>query len=233
MSAAPPRVEIHPDLVAAASAAARLAGDALRAAVESRGGAALAISGGASPAPFFAALARAALPWESIDVFQVDERVAPDGDESRNATSQRAAFAAVESRHPKRFHWMPVTASDLDGAASLYLAAIRAAAGTPPVLDVVHLGLGSDGHTASLFPGERLDPAMEVAVTAQHGGWRRMTLNLPLINRAKLAIFLVGGASKRQALAALRRRDAACVAARVDARDTVVLADRAAAQAAA
>jgi 6-phosphogluconolactonase len=221
-------VEIHADAATLAAAAARRVAAALCDAVDRRGSATFAISGGTSPHPFFAELARLPVPWARVTVFQVDERIAPDGHPERNATLQKDAFAAVLAEHPARFQWMPVTAEDLAAAAMQYGAAVRAAAGAPAALDVVHLGLGVDGHTASLFPGERLDQARDVAVTAAHAGRRRMTMTLPLLNGADLVVFLVVGADKRAALAALRRRDPDCVATGVQARRIVVLADAAA-----
>jgi 6-phosphogluconolactonase len=222
------RVEAHPDGAALAVAAARLTADGLTAAVTLRGRATLALSGGKTPGAFFAALAATPLPWERIAVFQVDERLAPSGHPERNATLQRRAFAPVLRQHGSRFHWMPVEDADPVRAGKAYVDTLEAAAGSPPVLDVVHLGLGPDGHTASLFPGGRLDADGDVAVTDVHAGWRRMTMTFPIIDRARLVLFLVSGEDRRQALAALLRGDAGCVAARVRAERIVVLADAAA-----
>ena len=171
-------------------------------------------------------LAVEVLPWERLHVFQVDERVAPATHPERNAQPARAAFAAPLAAHPERFHWMPVEAADLAAAAREYAGELAAVAGTPPALDVIQLGLGDDGHTASIFPDDpELYRADGVAVTAIERGWRRMTLTMPVINRARSLVWLVTGRGKQDALARLRRSDPAIVASRVRRADAVVFAD--------
>src|SRR5690606_38636191 len=130
------------------------------------------------------------------------------------------------------FHWMPVTAADPEGGARRYAEELAAAAGVPPVLDVVHLGLGDDGHTASIFPGGDVPEDVDVALTGVHQGRRRMTLTLPAINRARAIVGVVAGAGKRAALAAMLAGDAECVASRVRRDGAAVFVDRAAAPAA-
>ena len=145
-------------------------------------------------------------------VFQVDERVAPPGSDERNLT---ALAAALPSLPPSRLHAMPVECDeDLDSAAQSYDILLHALAGTPPVLDLVHLGLGDDGHTASLFAG---DPALEivdrdVVVVGMQRGHRRMSLSLPTLSRARRRAWLVTGAGKAQLLATLLRGDPAWLA---------------------
>jgi 6-phosphogluconolactonase len=171
----------------------------------------------------FARLGEEGLDWGHIDVFQVDERVAPDGDEDRNLThiSANLPNAAVDRLRP-----MPVTDDDLDSAATRYEARL------PKPIDLVHLGIGPDGHTASLVPG---DPVLEVAnrlvapTGGEYEGHRRMTLTYPALAAARQVFWLVAGADKRDALAKLLAGDPSIPAGRVDAPDALVLADRAAA----
>jgi 6-phosphogluconolactonase len=197
-------------------AAARLT-TALREAVGARGRATLALSGGRSPAPMFERL-DPVLPWPSIDVIQVDERVAPDGDPERNLTIQ---LAHLPPPARERLRPMPVTIADLDAAAHRYATEL------PDRLDAVHLGLGEDGHTASLVPD---DPVLEiadrdVAATDSYEGHRRMTLTLPSLARAGLIVWLVTGAAKAEALRMLLADDPRIPASRVAAPRQVVVAD--------
>lgn len=203
------------DVVAAA--ADELAG-ALVGRLAEPGRCSLALSGGSSPGPVFERLAAARIDWERVDVFQVDERVAPDGDDARNLTGQRAALL---DRVPCRTFPMPVTATDLDHAARRY------ADDLPAELDVVHLGLGDDGHTASLVPG---DPALDivastVAITGDYRGHRRMTLTYPALHRARRIVWFAAGASKRPMLERLVAGDATIPGGRVASDRAVVVTD--------
>jgi len=222
-------VEVLPDPETLALRAAAVIAQAAREAVEARGRFVLAVSGGGTPMRMFEMLAEADVPWEQVELFQVDERVAPEGDPGRNLTQLRGCLLDRLPMLPAVYP-MPVEMPDLDAAASRYGHALHRQAGTPPVLDLVHLGLGDDGHTASLLPG---DPALEatgdVAVTGSYRGHRRMTLTYPVLNRARAILWVVAGAGKAGALARLIAGDPGIPAGRVATGQARVLADRAAA----
>lgn len=226
VSGEPELIVVRGAAQAAERAAAWLAA-ALAAHVAARGNASLAISGGRTPQKMLEILAREPLPWERIDVLQVDERVAPKGHVDRNATAAAAAFAAQVARHPERFHWMPVEDPSLAQASAAYTRTLREVAGEPPTLDVVHLGLGADGHTASLFPGSPLvdEAEADVAVTDEQLGRRRMTLTLPVLNRARQILWVITGADKAATLARMLAGDPTVVASRVRRSGAVIVAD--------
>lgn len=214
----------------AREAAERIAAD-VRAAVAARGRFLMAVSGGRTPWLMLEHLALQSLPWDAVHVFQVDERVARAGDADRNLTHLRAALLERVPLPAANMHAMPVEELDLDGAARSYAAGLAACAGSPAVLDIVHLGLGPDGHTASLVPGSALlDEAHEaVGVTGPYQGHRRMTLTFPVINRARRVLWVVTGAEKAAMLRRLRAADPTIPAGRVRQELATLLADRAAA----
>lgn len=222
-------VEILPDGPALAARGAELVGQRLSDAVAARGRATLAVSGGSTPAAFLARLAGKPVPWEAIHVFQVDERVAPRGDPDRNLTGLRAALLDRAPIPPANVHPMPVDDPDLDAAAAGYADELRNVAGPEGRLDVVHLGLGDDGHTASWPPGDPvIDATTDVAIVGPFNGRRRMTLTPPAVNRAGWIMWLVAGADKAPALARLLTRDPARPASRVRRSVATLLADAAA-----
>ena len=225
-------LEVFAAADAAAIAAAKLIARDARAAVAARGRFVMAVSGGHTPWVMLKALAAESLPWPFVEVVQVDERIAPAGDPDRNLTHLRESLAQAPLR-PEQIHAMPVEARDLSAAAEAYAATLRELAGTPPVLDLVHLGLGPDGHTASLVPGDQvLDvAAADVALTGVYQGRRRMTLTYPAIDRARRILWLVTGADKTAMLARLLRGDRSIPAGRISRAEAVVIADRAAAPA--
>jgi 6-phosphogluconolactonase len=225
------RVVTAADPVALARLAAEEIATALRTAVAARGLATLAVSGGSTPGELLAALAVETLPWDRVHLFQVDERLAPAGHPDRNLELLRARLVHPRGLPDGQVHPMPVEDPDPEAAADRYARTLREVAGVPPVLDVVQLGLGADGHTASLLPD---DPVLEVddrdvAATGSYGGWRRLTLTLPTIARARTIVWLVRGADKRAMVSRLLAGDLAIPAGHVPADRAVLYADAAAA----
>ena len=226
------KVEVLPDPEAVARRAAGILAAEARAAAVARGRFLLAVSGGSTPWAALRLLAGEDVPWDRVQLFQVDERAAPVGHPDRNLTQLRESLIARVRIPPAQVHAMPVDAGDLEEGAARYAAELEAAAGHPAVLDVAQLGLGADGHTASLFPG---DPALDVAAadvvaTGAHLGWRRMTLTFPALDRARSVLWIVTGDGKADALVRLRRGDRGIPAARVRSDGAVLLADEAAAR---
>ena len=226
------KIEVYLDDDVVARKAAAVIAAAARAAVTSRGRFIMAVSGGHTPWRMLRVLASDELPWQQVHVVQVDERVAPATDPDRNLAHLRASLLDHAPLPPDHIHAMPVEAADLDRAAEQYTLTLRDVAGSPPVLDLVHLGLGPDGHTASLVPG---DPVLDitdadVAATGPYHSRRRMTLTFPIINRSRLVLWLVTGSEKAATLVRLRDGDRSIPASRVRQDRSLVLADRAAAE---
>ena len=223
------KVEVFADPESVAQQAAALIAAEARAAVAARGRFIVAVSGGHTPWVMLRALSEEEVPWRSVHVAQVDERVAPAGDPDRNLTHLVKSLRAPLG--PEQILAMPVESPDLERAAAQYAASLREIAGSPPVLDLVHLGLGPDGHTASLVPG---DPVLEVtaadvALTGSYQGRRRMTLTYPTINRSRRILWLVTGSEKVEMLGRLLKGDPSIPAGRLRQDQAVVFADRAAA----
>jgi 6-phosphogluconolactonase len=223
-------LEILPDLEQVSRRAAAIIAAHARAAVAAYGRFLLALSGGATPQPAFRLLADEDVPWSRVHLFQVDERIAPRGHPDRNLTALQESLLSRVPIPAGQIHAMPVDDPDLERAAARYAGELASAAGATAVLDLAQLGLGADGHTASLFPGEpALDAAADVALAGEHQGRRRMTLTLPALHRAQRVVWLVSGEGKADALARLRRGDLAIPAARVRRDRALLLADEAAA----
>lgn len=219
-------MEIHAVAPAdVASTAATLIADELGAAVAARGRATLALSGGSTPAEMLAELATRRLPWERIHLFQVDERVAPHAE--RNLSVLRDNLLDAVAVPEANVHPMPVADADPDAAARRYVAVLRSRAGDPPSLDVVHLGLGADGHTASLVPGKGASEVLDrdITTTGIYRGHRRMTMTLPLLSRSRWVLWLVRGSEKAGAVRQLVAGDEAIPAARVRAERAELVAD--------
>jgi 6-phosphogluconolactonase len=208
---------IVPDAASLAARAASFVQERAGAAVAESGRFTFAVSGGKTPWAMFTELAHEEVPWEAVEIFQVDERVAPEGDPDRNLTHLHQSLGKA----PAKVLAMPVENPDLEEAVSAYSELL------PVRFDLVHLGLGPDGHTASLVPG---DPVLEVndrlvAVTQPYQEHRRMTLTYPALARADEILWLISGEDKREALSKLLAGDRSIPAGRVQARHSTILAD--------
>jgi 6-phosphogluconolactonase len=211
-------LETLPDAAAVAAAGATFVAELARAAVADDGSFHFAVSGGHTPWAMFAELTQQQVPWDGVVIYQVDERVAPPGDPDRNLAHLRQALGPA----PAQVWPMPVNESDLEAAAADYAASL------PGQFDLVHLGLGPDGHTASLVPG---DPVLDVtdrlvALTRPYQDRVRMTLTYPALARARQILWLVTGSDKKDPLARLLAGDTAIPAGRVEAAASLVMADR-------
>jgi 6-phosphogluconolactonase len=225
------QVEVLPDAKAVARAAAKFVAEQARQAIAARGRFVVAFSGGSTPWQMLCDLAEESVAWQNVFVAQVDERIAPVGDPDRNLTHLRESLLSHAALPEEQLCAMPVEADDPAAAAASYEQRLQAIAGSPAVLDLVHLGLGADGHTASLVPGDSVLDVQnrDVALSGIYQGRRRMTLTYPILNRARQILWLVTGDSKVEMLARLRSADPAIPAGRISQQHALLLADRAAA----
>ena len=226
------KIQILADADVVAKEAAKVIAAEARSAVAARGRFIMAVSGGHTPWQMLRALASEDVPWGSVHVVQVDERIAPAGDPDRNLAHLRESLLEHAPLPAEQIYAMPVEEVDLEAAARRYARTLEQIAGTPPLLDLAHLGLGPDGHTASLVPN---DPVLnvldrDVALTGVYMKRRRMTLTYPMLNRSRRILWLVTGAEKVAMLPRLCAADASIPAGRVHQEHALVLADRAAAE---
>lgn len=224
-------LEVLDTVDSVAQRAADIIAKEARIAVSARGRFVVALSGGHTPWVMLRALANADVPWPAIHIVQVDERVAPAGHPDRNLTHLRESLLDHAPLTASQIHAMPVESADLAAAAARYAATLREIAGSPPTLDLVHLGLGPDGHTASLIPG---DPVLnvndaDVAMTGIYQGRRRMTLTYPIINRSRRILWVVTGGEKMRMLDRLLVGDESIPVGRIRREQALLLADAAAA----
>lgn len=224
-------LRVFADADAAAREAAKIIAAEARAVVAARGRFVMAVSGGQTPLQMLRALANEEISWNNTYVVQVDERVAPAEHADRNLTHLRKSLLAQVPLRPEQIYAMPVEEKDLEAAARTYAQVIQDLAGTPPVLDLAQLGLGLDGHTASLVPG---DPVCEitdadVAITGYYQERRRMTLTYPMLNRSRRILWLVTGAEKAEIFVRLCDGDISIPAGRIRQDKALLLADREAA----
>jgi 6-phosphogluconolactonase len=210
----------------AARAAQIIASDA-RAAVAARGRFVMAVSGGRTPWQMLRDLANEEMPWANVHVIQVDERIAPAGDKDRNLTHLRESLLSHAPIPENQIHAMPVEASDLDQACRDYTAELNSICGTPAIIDLAHLGLGPDGHTASLIPGDPVCAVQdaEVALTGLYQNRRRMTLTYPILNRSRHILWVVTGGEKAPMVPRLLAGDPSIPAGPIAQANATLLAD--------
>jgi len=217
----PPRIEVLPDAAAVAERGAAFVAEQARAAVADHGWFTFAVSGGHTPWAMFAHLVDEDVPWAQTAIYQVDERVAPADDPDRNLAH---LLASLPPQSGAEIHPMAVEEADLEEAAAAYATSL------PETFDLIHLGLGPDGHTASLVPNDPVLGVLDrrVAVTGEYQGGRRMTLTYPTLNAAHQVLWLVTGEDKVDALRRLRAGDTSIPGGRVTAARALIIADRAA-----
>lgn len=220
--------QVFPDAETASGAAAGYIASCVRRLLEKQAQFLLALSGGRTPGRMFNHLAAEQLPWNRVHLLQADERVAPAGAAERSLTGLQLNLLMQANLPKPELHAMPVEMADLEAGARAYAHTLEQLGGTPPVLDLVQLGLGSDGHTASLVPGDAALTVMDqdVAVTGTYKGCSRMTLTFPLINRARHVLWLVTGTEKAEMLARLVAGDSSVPAGRISRERAVVFADQ-------
>jgi 6-phosphogluconolactonase len=225
------KIQVFTDADSVAREAAALIATEIRAAVAERDRFIMAVSGGHTPWAMLSALAGENVPWNKVHIAQVDERLAPAGHPDRNLTHLRESLLEQAPLPPEQICAMPVESPDLEAAAKEYATTLAKLVGFPPVLDLIHLGLGPDGHTASLVPGDTVLEISDrdVGITGIYQGRRRMTLTYPVLNRARRVLWLVTGKEKVGMLARLLNADPSIPAGRVNQDRALVLADRAAA----
>jgi 6-phosphogluconolactonase len=214
-----------------AQEAAKAIAKTARAAVAARGRFVMAVSGGRTPWQMLRALANEEVSWKNVHVVQVDERIAPAGVPERNLTHLRESLLEHAPLPLEQIYAMPVEEADIEAAARSYAGTLQQIAGTPPVLDLAHLGLGPDGHTASLVPD---DPVLnvtdrDVALTGLYQNRRRMTLTYPMLNRSRRILWVVTGIEKAEMLVRLRDGDVSIPAGRIRREQALVMVDQAAA----
>lgn len=221
------RIQVLPTAEAAAERAAQSLRAEIGRASASRGRCALALSGGKTARRMLHELARLRVHWHGVEVFQVDERVVAASDERRNARQIADLLIGPDALAPAAFHGMPVERQPLSDGAADYATLLRERCGTPPVLDVVQLGLGADGHTASLIAGDAMleEESIDVGVSGVYQGVRRMTMTLRVLNGARHRLWLVTGSDKARALRALWDGDTAIPGGRVAREAAFVFAD--------
>jgi 6-phosphogluconolactonase len=220
-------IEVLKDSGSVAQRAASIIADEAWEAVAARGFFVMAVSGGHTPWLMLRSLSTMGIPWRAVHVVQVDERIAPAGHTDRNLTHLRESLVAQAPLPPEQIYAMPVESTDLEAAAAQYAGTLREIAGSPPIIDLVHLGLGPDGHTASLVPG---DPVLDVtsadvALSGPYQGRRRMTLTYPILNRARRILWVVTGCEKAGMVDRLLDGDPSIPAGRVRRDRALLLAD--------
>ena len=226
----PMKTEIFPQAEQVAERAAAYLEQVIREALTHQKSFSLAISGGRTPWEMLKILSKADLPWQRINLFQVDERVAPDGHPDRNLTQLFQAIAGTAMVTQLRIFPMPVTAEDLDAASKEYAEVLNEVT-EGKGLDMIHLGLGTDGHTASLVPGDEVLAVQNRLVACTHNSYQgriRMTLTYPLLNAAKQILWVVTGSEKKEMVQRMLQQDSSIPAGSIRPENALLLVDQAA-----
>ena len=224
------KTEIFPQAEQVAARAAAYLEQEIRDALTYQKSFSLAISGGRTPWEMLKILSKVDLPWQRINLFQVDERVAPDGHPDRNLTQLFQAIAGTAMVTQLRIFPMPVTAEDLDASAQEYTDVLNEVT-EGKGLDILHLGLGSDGHTASLVPGDgvlEIKNRLVACTQNSYQGRIRMTLTYPLLNAAKQILWIVTGSEKKEMVQRMLQQDPSIPAGRIQQENALLLVDQAA-----
>lgn len=222
--------EIFPQAGNVAKAAADYLAQQIMATLATKAIFSMAISGGRTPWEMLRHLAQAQLPWERVHLFQVDERIAPKGHADRNLTQLHEVIAGTAMAARMHTYPMPVNEVNLDEAAQDYANILLKVTGDGR-LDLIHLGLGTDGHTASLIPGDPVcnEALVDIACTTHpYQGRLRMTMTYPLLNRAKQVLWIVTGSEKGKMLRQMLQQDRSIPAGGIQQENALLLVDQAA-----
>lgn len=224
------KTEIFPQAEQVAAEAAAYLEQVIREAFTHQKSFSLAISGGRTPWEMLKILSKADLPWQQVNLFQVDERVAPDGHPDRNLTQLFQAISGTPMLRNLRIFPMPVNAKDLDAAVKEYAEVLNEIT-EGKGLDLIHLGIGVDGHTASLVPGDgvlEIQNRLVACTQKSYQGRFRMTLTYPLINGAKQILWIVTGSEKKEMVQRLLQQDSSIPAGNIRQENALLLVDQAA-----
>jgi 6-phosphogluconolactonase len=224
-------IHVFTDEETVAREAAKFIAETVRQDVFARSRFVMALSGGQTPWKMLQILGSEDIPWKAVHIFQVDERLAPAGHRERNFTYLQESMLDHTDVLPEQIYAMPVDHKDLETMAGNYIQTLQRIAGNPPVLDLIHLGMGKDGHTASLVPGDPVLKMMDtdVALTGLYQGRQRLTMTYPFINRARRILWVITGREKSEMFNRLREADESIPAGCVCRTKTIVITDKEAA----
>ncbi len=195
---------VYPDRQALIAAALATIVERVRVAIAERQSCSIALSGGSTPEPLYAALAQQDLPWHQIQIFWGDERCVPHNHPDSNYGMAKRVWLDLVPIPTENIHPVPTDLNPPQAVADAYERQLMLALGKMPAFDVILLGMGDDGHTASLFPHTAALAVNDRLVTVgEKDGRARITFTFPLINNARSTIFLISGESKQVALQAV------------------------------
>lgn len=220
------KLKVLPDIERVAQQAVKIITRVAQERIQQSGQFSFAVSGGSTPWIMLRQLAISNLDWGKVALFQTDERIVPAGDPQRNLVQIKQQLLDHSALKQDQIFAMPVEQTDLESAARDYSQELHKRCGNPPILDLIHLGLGEDGHTASLLPGDSALTSHEtIAISNEYQGLRRMTMTYSVINAARHRLWIVTGAKKRAMLERLYHGDRSIPAGRVERDNAIILAD--------